>query len=161
MRRVGLSRTYVVCIDNSVVLVAYLLPAGAVSRDEATKPMQRSMPDPIPVLVMGRLAVDQNYQDMGIGSALLRDAILRGLQVATVGVKAMLVHALSEEAKAFYHAKGFLESPIAADDAVFGVGDCSTGPIKVRYVLTQSADGADDHPARLRSVLVRRSGRSD
>jgi predicted N-acetyltransferase YhbS len=75
--------------------------------------MRRNMPDPIPVMVLGRLAVDRHYQDRGIGSSLLRDAILRVLQVAEIaGVKAILVHAISDEAKAYYLAKGFLESPI-------------------------------------------------
>ena len=108
----GASRTYVVCIDNTVVGY-YCLAAGAVVLDEAPKPLQRNMPDPIPVMVLGRLAVDQAYQDRGTGSALLRDAILRGIHVAeTIGIKAILVHAISEEAKAYYLAKGFLESPI-------------------------------------------------
>lgn len=76
-------------------------------------PMRRNMPDAVPVMVLGRMAVDEDYQDRGIGSVLLRDAILRGLQVATtIGIKAILVHAVSEEAKGYYLAKGFLESPI-------------------------------------------------
>lgn len=108
----GASRTYVVRIDNTVVGYS-CLAAGAVARNEAPKQMQRNMPDPVPVMVLGRLAVDQTYQDKRIGSALLRDAILRGLQVATtIGIKAILVHAVSEEAKAYYLTKGFAESPI-------------------------------------------------
>ena len=108
----GASRTYVVCLDNSVVGY-YCLAAGAVVRTEAPKPMQRNMPDPIPVMVLGRLAVDLANQGQGIGRALLRDAILRVLGAAEiVGIRAILVHAISEEAKRFYLSHGFEESPI-------------------------------------------------
>ena len=108
----GASRTYVVCIDGKVVGY-YGLATGAIVRAAAPKPIQRNMPDPIPVVVLGRLAVDRDHGGQGIGSALLRDAILRVLQAAeTIGVKALLVHAISDEAKAFYLARGFLESPI-------------------------------------------------
>jgi GNAT superfamily N-acetyltransferase len=109
----GASRTYVVCVDNGVVGY-YCLAAGAIGRIDAPKTMQRNMPDPIPVMVLGRLAVDKNYQGQRIGTALLRDAILRVLRASDiVGVKAMLVHAISEETKTFYLSRGFLESPIA------------------------------------------------
>src|SRR5262245_51303650 len=57
----GASRTYVVCVGNAVVGY-YCLAAGAIDRDEAPKPMRRNMPDPIPVMVLGRLAVDRNIQ---------------------------------------------------------------------------------------------------
>ena len=71
------------------------------------------MPDPIPVMVIGRLACDRNWQGLGIGRALLRDAILRTLQAAEiVGIRAILVHAISEEAKQFYQKCGFTVSPI-------------------------------------------------
>lgn len=110
--RVGASKTFVVCRGNEVVGF-YCLSTGAVVRAAAPKPLQRNMPDPIPVLVLGRLAVDRNAQGMGIGRALLRDALLRSLRVAeSVGVTAVLVHAISEDAKRFYLANGFLESPI-------------------------------------------------
>jgi GNAT superfamily N-acetyltransferase len=108
----GASRTYVVCLENSVVGY-YCLAAGAVVRTEAPKPMQRNMPDPIPVMVLGRLAVDRANQGRGIGRALLRDDILRVLRAAEiVGIRAILVHAISEEAKQFYLSHGFEESPI-------------------------------------------------
>ncbi len=108
----GSSRSYVVCKGNTVVGY-YCLAAGAIVRNEAPKPVQRNMPDPIPVMVLGRLAVDRAYQDTGIGSGLLRDAIFRVLQVADIaGVKAILVHAISDEAKAYYLSRGFQESQI-------------------------------------------------
>jgi GNAT superfamily N-acetyltransferase len=91
----------------------YCLATGAIVRAEAPKSLQRNMPDPIPIIVLGRLAVDQRYQGHGFGKALLRDAILRVIQAADiVGVKAILAHAISEEARRFYIAHGFLESPL-------------------------------------------------
>jgi GNAT superfamily N-acetyltransferase len=108
----GASRTYVVCVDNSVVGY-YSLANGAIDRDLAPKPMKRNMPDPIPVMVLGRLAVDRRFQGQKIGRALLGDAILRVLSAAEiVGIKAILVHAISEDAKQFYRCSGFLESPV-------------------------------------------------
>jgi GNAT superfamily N-acetyltransferase len=108
----GASRSYVVCNGNTVVGY-YCLSTGHAFRDEVPKSLQRNMPDPIPLVVLGRLAVDRDYQDRKIGSALLQDAVLRVLNVADIaGVKAILVHAISDEAKSFYLSRGFLESPI-------------------------------------------------
>jgi GNAT superfamily N-acetyltransferase len=107
----GASRTYVVCIGNQVVGY-YCISTGAIARSAAPKPMQRNMPDPIPVVLLGRLAVDRSVQGQGIGSALLRDATLRVLGVAeTIGIKAILVHAISDHGRHFYLDRGFLESP--------------------------------------------------
>lgn len=108
----GASRTYVVCTDNNVVVGYYCISAGAVAHETAPKPLRRNMPDPIPVVVMGRLAIDARYQRLGIGRGLLKDAVLRTLQAAELaGIKAILVHAISEDAKNFYLANGFSESP--------------------------------------------------
>jgi GNAT superfamily N-acetyltransferase len=106
------SRTYVTCEGNKVVGY-YCLSAGAVAVSEAPKKMTRNMPDPIPVLVMGRLAIDQSWQNKGLGKALLLDASRRAIQAGEIaGVAALLVHALSEEAKRFYLSRGFIESPV-------------------------------------------------
>jgi GNAT superfamily N-acetyltransferase len=106
------SRTYVVCHGDEIVGY-YCLANGGIDRIKAPKRMQRNMPDPIPVMVLGRLAVDQRYQGDGIGTELLRDATLRVLQASEIGgIKAILVDAISEDAKRFYVSKGFLESPI-------------------------------------------------
>jgi GNAT superfamily N-acetyltransferase len=71
------------------------------------------MPDAAPVMVVGRLAVDQACQGQRISSALLRDAVLRALQAAEIpGIRAILVHAISERAKHFYEKWGFIASPI-------------------------------------------------
>lgn len=106
------SRTYVVTADERVVGY-YALATGAVASEEATGRVRRNMPDPIPVMIIGRLAVDREYQGKGLGSALLRDAVLRTLQAADIGgIRAILLHAISEDAKRFYAAHGFAESPV-------------------------------------------------
>jgi GNAT superfamily N-acetyltransferase len=108
----GASRTYVVS-DNGKVIGYYALATGAVELRAATGRTRRNMPDPIPVMIIGRLAVDRRYQEKGLGRALLRDAILRTLQAAAIGgIRAILVHAISEEAKRFYERCGFTASPI-------------------------------------------------
>ncbi|WP_350223808.1 GNAT family N-acetyltransferase [Rhizobium sp. CNPSo 4039] len=69
------------------------------------------IPYPMPVAMLGRLAIDQSYQGRGIGRALGRDAGLRLLNAAEVlGIRGMLVHAISDDARAFYEAVGFLSS---------------------------------------------------
>lgn len=75
--------------------------------------MRRNMADPLPVLLLGRLAIDKNYHNKGLGSTLLRDAMLRAISVANdAGIFAILVQALSEQAKRFYLSRGFVESPL-------------------------------------------------
>ena len=107
----GASRTYVVCADHQVVAF-YCLATGSVTSELAPGRIRRNMPDPIPVMVLGRLAVDLAWQRHSLGKALLRDAILRTIQVSEiVGVKALLVHALSDQAVRFYEANGFYPSP--------------------------------------------------
>ncbi|MEI9425657.1 GNAT family N-acetyltransferase [Mesorhizobium sp. Cs1299R1N1] len=107
----GASRTFVVCEGNRVVAY-YALASGAVRQPEAPGRFRRNMPDPIPVAVLGRLAIDQIYQGRGIGRALVRDAGLRLLHAAEIlGIRGVLVHAISDDARAFYEAVGFLPSP--------------------------------------------------
>ena len=108
----GASRTFVVCNEKEVVGY-YALATGSVIRQQAPGKIKRKMPEPIPVMVLGRLAVDRKWQGAGLGSGLLRDALLRTYNVSKqVGVRALLVHALSEEAKNFYLRHGFMKSPI-------------------------------------------------
>jgi GNAT superfamily N-acetyltransferase len=109
----GASRTYVVCAGNKRVVGYYALANGGVAAEAATGRARRNMPDPVPVMVLGRLAVDETYQGSGVGRGLLRDAILRTVQAAEIGgIRAMLVHAISEEAKRFYEKCGFSVSPL-------------------------------------------------
>jgi GNAT superfamily N-acetyltransferase len=108
----GASRIYVVC-RGDVVVGYYALAAGAVERDEAPSKVRRNMPTPVPVIVLGRLAVTRGEQGNGIGAALLRDALLRVLNASKeIGAAAVLVHALNDRAKTFYLDHGFIESPI-------------------------------------------------
>ena len=108
----GASRTFVLCEEQSV-RAYYALASSAVIVDAAPGRFRRNMPDPIPVVVLGRLAVDQSLQGKGIGRALVRDAGLRVIQAAdTIGIRGMIVHALSDEAKSFYERVGFEPSPI-------------------------------------------------
>ena len=108
----GASRTFVVCQDDRVVGY-YALASGSVERIEAPKSITRNMPEPIPVIVLGRLAVDLSMQGQRLGGSLLKDALLRTLKVTQdVGIRAVLVHAISEDAKRFYQVYGFQVSRI-------------------------------------------------
>lgn len=107
------SRTFVICIGQTVVGY-YSLSAGSVALAEAPSPLRRNSVDPIPVILLGRLAIDEKYKGKGLGAGLLRDAVLRSIGVAQeIGVRALLVHALDEEAAAFYRRYGFANSPIS------------------------------------------------
>jgi GNAT superfamily N-acetyltransferase len=108
----GASRTFVLCAGRRVIGY-YSLAAGSVSHIAATGRARRNMPDPVPAVLLGRLAVDHAWQGKGLGADLLRDAVLRVLAAAdTIGVRVLLVHAISEDAKRFYERHGFRASPI-------------------------------------------------
>jgi GNAT superfamily N-acetyltransferase len=107
----GASRTYVVC-EGERVVGYYCLSSGALAVADAPGAIRRNMPDPVPMAVLGRLAIDRNWQGKGIGSALLQDAVLRTGQAAHImGIRGLLVHAISDEAKAFYEHYGSMASP--------------------------------------------------
>jgi GNAT superfamily N-acetyltransferase len=109
----GASRTFVVVDENHTVMGYYALAAGAVHHKDATRSIRQNMPDPLPVMVLARLAVDLRAQGMQLGAGLLRDAVERSLAVAqNAGVRALLVHALHERAKEFYLYFGFQASPV-------------------------------------------------
>jgi GNAT superfamily N-acetyltransferase len=117
------SRTFVV-IANGRVVGYYALATGAVSHAEATGRVRRNMPEPIPVMVLGRLAVDREYQGTGLGVALLKDALLRTIQAAEIAsIRAVLLHAVSEAAKRFYLHHGFVESPIDSMTLMVSLAD--------------------------------------
>lgn len=106
----GASRTYVVESDGRVVGY-YALAAGSAVAAEAPGKIKRNMPDPIPVMVLGRLAIDLEWQGRGLGADLLRDAVLRTRAAAEIGgIRAIMVHAIDERAAAFYARWGFLAS---------------------------------------------------
>ncbi len=105
------SQTFVICHDGKVIGY-YALASGSIERVKTPKSFARNMPDPIPVIVLGRLAIDNEYHGKGLGSALLKDAIQRTIYISeNVGVKALLVHAISDGAKSFYLHHNFIESP--------------------------------------------------
>ena len=107
----GASRTYVVCSGQQVIAY-YALASGALACSEATGKLRRNMPDPIPVAILARLAIDVRFQNRGLGRALFRDAALRILAAAeTIGIRGLLVHAISADAAAFYQALGLSPSP--------------------------------------------------
>ena len=108
----GASRTFVALDQRQRVYGYYALAAGAVAHEAATSAVRRNMPDPVPVIVLARLAVDRQAQHMKLGAALLQNAVQRALNVAQhTGVRALLVHALHDRAKQFYEHYGFQVSP--------------------------------------------------
>ncbi|WP_431240435.1 GNAT family N-acetyltransferase [Mycolicibacterium aichiense] len=107
----GGSRCFVTDKDGRVVGY-YALAAGSVLHREAPGSVRRNMPDPVPVILLSRLAVDRKEQGNGLGSHLLRDAITRSVAAAdSIGVRSILVHALHEEAVSFYRHFEFVPSP--------------------------------------------------
>lgn len=122
----GASRTFVVCETENVVGY-YALASGAVGIAAAPGRFRRNMPEPIPVVILARLAVDRTCQRRGIGRALFRDAALRVLSAAEViGIRGILVHAISNEAAAFYRALGFDRSPLDPLTLMLTLGDVRT-----------------------------------
>lgn len=108
----GASRSFV-CCDGSRVVGYYALAASAVAPAAAPGRFRRNMPDPIPVVVLARLAVSTTHQGQGLGRALFQDAARRALFAAeAIGVRGLLVHALSESARAFYQQLGLDASPL-------------------------------------------------
>jgi GNAT superfamily N-acetyltransferase len=123
----GASRTFVVC-DRRRVLAYYALASSAVTAEIATGRLRRNMPDPIPVVVLARLAVDRSLQGTGIGRALVRDACLRVIAAAdSIGIRGMIVHALSPDAHAFYERAGFDPSPLDPMTLMATIADLRAG----------------------------------
>jgi GNAT superfamily N-acetyltransferase len=110
------SRTYVVTspggVDAGSVIAYYTLAAGAVAHDDAPPWARRNMPNPIPVIVLGRLAVDSRHHGRGLGKAMLREAIQRTLEASrTIGARALILHAIDDEAIGFNAPYGFRRFP--------------------------------------------------
>ncbi len=119
----GASRTYVVCSSDSVVAY-FALASGAVLNNAVPGRFRRNMPDPIPVVVLARLAVDSAWHGRGLGRALFRDAAQRVAHAAdSIGIRGIVVHAISDEARAFYVALGFEECPGAPRMLVVTLAD--------------------------------------
>jgi GNAT superfamily N-acetyltransferase len=108
----GASRTFVVC-EGSRVVGFHALASSAVVPAAPSGRFRRNMPDPVAVVVLGRLAVAASHHGQGLGRALFRDAALRVIHAAdSIGIRGMVVHAVSEDAKAFYLRLGLDPSPL-------------------------------------------------
>jgi predicted N-acetyltransferase YhbS len=109
----GTSRTSVVCQEQAVI--AYVsLAAGSIVLADVPGALRRNMPNPLPVVVLGRLAVDRSCQGRGLGRSLVAHAIRQSLQAQQlIGARALLVHALDEGAATFYRRLGFRPSPLS------------------------------------------------
>jgi GNAT superfamily N-acetyltransferase len=120
-----------VSCDGNRVVAYYALASGAVAVAAAPGRFRRNMPEPIPIVVLGRLAVDASLHGQGLGRALFRDAALRVVNAAeTIGIRGILVHAVSEQAKSFYVALGFDPSPLEPMTLMVSLSD-------VRSALSQ------------------------
>ena len=107
------SRVYVVCDDADEIVGYYAICSSVVARKEATPKIRKNAPDPVPMVLIARLAVRQDMQDKGVGSALVRDAIFRTINAsAHIGVKGILLHAMDDAAASFYAHLGFRPSPV-------------------------------------------------
>lgn len=119
----GASRTYVVC-DDSRVIAFYCLSSGIVTTNDATGAIKRNMPREIPMILLGRLAVDTHYTGKGIGRAMVNDALKRALQAADIiGVRGVLVDALSPNSKAFWESVGFQASGLDSMKLMVRISD--------------------------------------
>lgn len=119
----GASRTFVIC-EGSKVLGYYALASCAVAPAAAPGRFRRNMPDPVPVVVLGRLAIAISHHGQGLGRALFKDAAQRVMHAAdAIGIRGLVVHALSEEAKAFYLRLGLDESPLDPMTLMITVAD--------------------------------------
>lgn len=117
----GASRTFVsIDADTGAVAGFYCLSASSLRHEDAPGGVRRNMPDPISVILIGRLAVDKNYKGRGLGASLLKDAILKGLEASRIiGARAFIVDALDDAAESFYRKFGFTLMPPASKRAMY------------------------------------------
>jgi len=105
------ARCFVVC-EGTVVVAYYAISTGTVAHAGAPRALRHNMPEPTPVMVIGRLAVDRSWHGKGLGGHLLKDALGRILQAShLVGARAVIVHAIDDDAVPFYLAYGFKPFP--------------------------------------------------
>jgi predicted N-acetyltransferase YhbS len=118
------SVTYVATRGKRIVGY-YTLAYGSIAYDEASESVKKGLGKyPIPVMLLARLAVDQSERGTGMGKALLKDALLRTLQALDIaGLRAVLVHAKDDDAKAFYERFGFESSPVSPYHLMLTIAD--------------------------------------
>lgn len=110
--RIGGSKTMVSITSEGRVAGYYCLSASSLVRDEAPAVLSRRSPNPIPIVLIGRLAVDQEFAGLGLGAGLLQHAVLQAISAAEIiGMRAILVHTLTEEVIPFYERFGFVRFP--------------------------------------------------
>jgi GNAT superfamily N-acetyltransferase len=121
------SRTYIVSQGRTAVGY-YCLSTGAEKRASVPSKVSRNTPDPVPLILLGRLAVDLNHQGKGIGAGLLKDAFQRVAQVSkVVGSRALIVHAIDQNAMAFYVKYGFIEFPYGSQTLFLPIDTIAAG----------------------------------
>lgn len=113
------SRTYVVEAangpDSGNVVGYYTLATGSVVRDDVPRKIRQNLPNPVPVMVLGRLAVDERHTGKHLGSGMLKEAMVRTLEASRIaGVRALIVHAIDDEAVTFYAKWGFQVFPMGS-----------------------------------------------
>ena len=109
----GSARTYVVCGESRRVVAYYSLAVGAVEHSDASARVARGLArHPVPVMLLARLAVDREEHRRRLGTALMKDALLRTVQAAEIaGIRALLVHAKDDKARQWYRRFDFEPSP--------------------------------------------------
>ena len=109
----GDAKVIVLAKSDLEVVGYYAVSSASVSRKAATRRLKRNSPEPVPMALVGRFAIDSRYQKQGLGKALMKDAVLRIAQASEqIGIKGVLLHAIDDEAKAFYSSCGFRASRI-------------------------------------------------
>ncbi|MHA3760524.1 GNAT family N-acetyltransferase [Yersinia enterocolitica] len=122
-QHINASRTFVICLEGTKRVVGYYsIATGSVGHADLGRSLRQNMPDPVPVILLGRLAVDVCTQGHSLGKWLLNDAVIRVSSLAEqVGIKAIMVHAINNQAKAFYEYFGFVQSPIIQNTLFFKI----------------------------------------
>jgi predicted N-acetyltransferase YhbS len=115
------ARSYVVAVGGNVVVGYYCIATGSVTRSaELPRKLKHNMPESVPVMVLGRLAVDIRHQGKGIGRGLMKDALLRTVAASDVaGCRALMVHAIDQDALPFYLQYGFHRAPVQGNLTLF------------------------------------------
>jgi GNAT superfamily N-acetyltransferase len=112
----GASRTYVICPKDSQVVIGFFsLNMGQMLANETMGSMRRNMPTHIPAIVLGRLAIDKNWQGQGLGRALIFEAMRRAFRASEdVAARLLIVHTIAPKAEDFYKHHGFTRLPVEA-----------------------------------------------